>query len=668
MRVKLNIIQCYPDELYGTYLIPWCESFLTNGLSIRESDLREYNIRSVPGLPDNSGPASRAVELFRTGTFTHPISVSGNKSRAWERLAKKEPIITDFGFVAYLISKNMQLMGNNPAVSQSKAFSAICAISTVVQYLSYPIAGSTRKLSLNSIFQAILESFPGYERDYTALQYLASGMICTLKSTAKNESLINQVLIQEPITELIITNNVDNSIRDRIDISTFDDQIGRLHTDGLHLDNTTNQRFPNFFIGNYNQNPERGFVNMASLYFSSFLRECAKIEIENSEDEPFGNIYSNENYVLDNSWYNILTELEIVFEKYLPGNNSLEELMDALKNGTLEAIKNLNWNDSGNIQSDGSGDNWIYYGAPGTGKSFTVDERLRSLSKKYVSRVTFHPDYDYASFVGGYKPTMEENNEGGKSIVFNFVPQIFVNIYVDAWNDVENNYYLVIEEINRGNCAEIFGDIFQLLDRKSDYEITPSKELKDYLGRSLNEPDQRGLVEGKLILPRNLFIYATMNTSDQSLYPMDSAFKRRWNWEYIPICYDEKYENGRENESFNYVIKLDESNHFRWIEFIEVTNRIIKNNPNLGMDKCIGNYFIKGADKAIELEEFINKVIFYLWNDVFKDEDESIFPEDMSYEDFFPILTEGKRCVLNIIESDLYESVSVQNNEYSTEK
>lgn len=289
----------------------------------------------------------------------------------------------------------------------------------------------------------------------------------------------------------------------------------------------------------------------------------------------------------------------------------------------------------------------IYYGAPGTGKSYKVNELLKGKEER-TERVTFHPEYDYASFIGGFKPITEVDAESGKEeIKYKFVPQTFTNIYVDAWNNKDNEYYLVIEEINRGNCAEIFGDIFQLLDRNSDYSITPSNELKQYLVKELTSVDGiKGIENGKMKLPSNLNILATMNTSDQSLFPMDSAFKRRWDWEYIPI----NYEKSEENPSSIYQVVVSDSISFSWLEFIEKVNTIIKENPNLGMDKCIGNYFIKAKDNSITLEEFINKAIFYLWNDVFKDEDDHIFEENTFYEDFFPIQTKGKEKVLKILD------------------
>jgi len=283
--------------------------------------------------------------------------------------------------------------------------------------------------------------------------------------------------------------------------------------------------------------------------------------------------------------------------------------------------------------------NKIFYGAPGTGKSHKVKELVTSKEER-TERVTFHPEYDYSAFVGGYKPTMD-----GKDIRYEFVPQAFSNIYVKAWNDLDNDYYLVIEEINRGNCAEIFGDIFQLLDRTNNYHITPSKELKEYLTVQFSgNPNIDG---NKLILPPNLNILATMNTSDQSLFPMDSAFKRRWDWEYVPINYNET----DDNKSSKFKVRLSVTESFSWLSFIKEVNAIIKQNDNLGMDKCLGNYFIKPASEEIDIETFVNKAVFYLWNDVFKDEMEenNLFLNKTTYEDFFPIQPNGIEKVKEIL-------------------
>ena len=244
----------------------------------------------------------------------------------------------------------------------------------------------------------------------------------------------------------------------------------------------------------------------------------------------------------------------------------------------------------------------IFFGTPGSGKSYRVNVLTE---EKRVHRTTFHPDSDYASFVGCYKPTMKDGE-----ITYSFSPQVFTEAYVDVWKNPKEEVYLVIEEINRGNCAQIFGDLFQLLDRNSDgysdYPITADSDLRDYLYGVLGEGHE-GIKDGKLCLPPNLRIFATMNTSDQSLFPMDSAFKRRWDWEYVPVDY-------RKPES-NFTITLGEEK-YRWLEFLQTINQRIFKATN-SEDKQMGNFFIK---EHVSESEFKSKVMFYLWNEVCRDE------------------------------------------------
>lgn len=381
------------------------------------------------------------------------------------------------------------------------------------------------------------------------------------------------------------------------------------------------------------------------IIFGQFENEQSAENLKSSGTRRFFldnfTLFNNDYNYLNNQWYEDS-------DRALTLSN-LNKYLSYVSSNTLKIIKVGNLFKLINVKILVS--NKIYYGAPGTGKSYKVDSIIKELDPKFYERVTFHPEFDNASFVGGYKPVSEEV-DGNEVIKYKFVPQAFANIYSRAWKDLENPYYLVIEEINRGNCAEIFGEIFQLLDRNSNYSVTPSKELKEHLIKEFEDNIQHdGIVKG-LKLPSNLHILATMNTSDQSLYPMDSAFKRRWDWEYIPICYDEKNDEGEDNPSYHYVIDLGDGTKYKWINFISViNNNHIKDNPSLGMDKCIGNYFVKPLDgNIIELKPFINKVIFYLWNDVFKDEENKVFEKNTSYEDFFPISTNGLKKVKELFE------------------
>ena len=222
------------------------------------------------------------------------------------------------------------------------------------------------------------------------------------------------------------------------------------------------------------------------------------------------------------------------------------------------------------------------------------------------------------------KPTTNEQKTitGKKEeIVYEFVPQVFTDAYVYAYNNPDKDTYLVIEEINRGNCAQIFGDLFQLLDRKrgvSEYKIKADKDLATYLLEAKDDKgndiltDKIGILNGKLCLPANLNILATMNTSDQSLFPMDSAFKRRWEWEYVVIDYDEPKSKGFE-------IILSEDKKYNWCDFIKQVNKRIFALTQ-SEDKEMGNFFIKNS---INAEQFKSKVMFYLWYEVLRDEVEN---------------------------------------------
>ena len=311
----------------------------------------------------------------------------------------------------------------------------------------------------------------------------------------------------------------------------------------------------------------------------------------------------------------------------------------------------------------------IYYGAPGTGKSHIVKRQTEGES---VVRTTFHPDSDYSTFVGCYKPTTKEiemRDVTGKVIVehgqpvtenriiYQFVDQAFLQAYIKAWKFyaeaeegvVPKKQFLIIEEINRGNCAQIFGDLFQLLDRNdsgfSEYFIHADKDMQKHISNAFKDclikdshKDVINLLYPKdddvvakvlsgeiLLLPNNLYIWATMNTSDQSLFPIDSAFKRRWDWEYEPI----KYKN------INWIIDIKGSKYL-WTSFQHEINKRIFEATN-SEDKMLGDYFVNPADGVITEKILLNKILFYLWNDVCKDGEGEIFKtadnEDVTFSD-----------------------------------
>jgi type II restriction-modification system restriction subunit len=376
---------------------------------------------------------------------------------------------------------------------------------------------------------------------------------------------------------------------------------------------------------------------------------------------------------------------------YVPKGSPSYELISMMN---IDKVFGESWNEGRHtISSDSL--QIIYFGTPGSGKSHKVQQSLEGVPEKCVFRTTFHPDSDYASFVGCYKPIVRQlldrtalskeelkaklmeykqtkdgqhplhrfcaahpefaNLSGDdkkeilasagepeskyvetykaiacadelrkymtdSDITYEFTPQVFTNAYVQAWKlQIEASeqapaqaVYLVIEEINRGNCAQIFGDLFQLLDRNeegfSTYKIRADKDLTMYLQKELGEGHE-GIASGNLRLPANLHIIATMNTSDQSLFPMDSAFKRRWDWEYVPIDYGEEIASGK------FEISIGDKK-YRWIDFLKAVNKRILESTD-SEDKQMGNFFIK---QSVDEKVFKSKVMSYLWHEVCKDE------------------------------------------------
>lgn len=386
---------------------------------------------------------------------------------------------------------------------------------------------------------------------------------------------------------------------------------------------------------------------------------------------------------------NIINQDELHFTAYvLKKDGSAEYLSTNARKNEMTALIGVRLQNSFGRQTfdidDDAPRQIIWYGAPGTGKSFTVNNVT---NKSNSVRTTFHPDTDYASFVGTYKPTlrpvkpMYQNIQGrDEEISYKFTPQVFLKAYVNAWRNYAENpdnptpYYLVIEEINRGNCAQIFGDLFQLLDREdngaSTYEIVPDTDIEKFL-----KEDEDGFVkeeavedftvdikEGKILrLPSNLFIYATMNTSDQSLFPIDSAFKRRWEWRYTPIA---------KPAEKNWTISAN-NRFWSWWEFLKRINFEI-GKATESEDKKLGYFFarakrtevadIDNNNGTIEASTFVSKVLFYLWNDVIKDNDfntdilKDANGKDLDFTRFFKVV-DGETTIDEVLVENFITNV-----------
>lgn len=369
--------------------------------------------------------------------------------------------------------------------------------------------------------------------------------------------------------------------------------------------------------------------------------------------------------------------------------------------------------------------NRIVFGAPGTGKSHRLELDSKCFGNN-VERVTFHPSYSYANFVGTYKPTMTRNDldwltddekkkviailqdksktaqekydllydkfkgegltrlpillgiytdevfktkkvdgtdtdntvernhgkairpylnlqsgNGGKEISYEYVPGPFMRIYTQAINHPEEKYLLLIEEINRANVATVFGDVFQLLDRKSgvsEYPIATSEDIKAFLmnnleclkGKRIDEfSDEESRLYQEMRIPNNMFIWATMNSADQGVFPMDTAFKRRWEFEYIGVDDEAK-------EVEKYIIPIGDKDHRRYVKWNDLRERIndilSSDDCKVNEDKLLGPFFISKSmlESACEKEDrfikaFESKVIMYLFEDAMKMRPANIF-------------------------------------------
>ena len=288
--------------------------------------------------------------------------------------------------------------------------------------------------------------------------------------------------------------------------------------------------------------------------------------------------------------------------------------------------------------------NRIIFGAPGTGKSHELDKDRKDHFDLRYERVTFHPNYSYSQFVGTYKPVQKKVDEKRTDdIIYKYVPGPFLRTFVNAINNPKEPYLLLIEEINRANVASVFGDVFQLLDRKngvSEYEVETSEDMRDHLKEEITNDDFN---PRRIRIPNNMYIWATMNSADQGVFPVDAAFKRRWEFEYIDI---DKNDKGISN----IYVKLgdgENEHEVNWNDLRKAINNKLSS-LNINEDKFLGPYFLSKEVLGIEngenapyykrnkfniednskfVKAFQNKVIMYLYEDVVKQNPGSLFTD-----------------------------------------
>lgn len=360
---------------------------------------------------------------------------------------------------------------------------------------------------------------------------------------------------------------------------------------------------------------------------------------------------------------------------------------------SLKSDATLSAESSKNLLSTKPFEQIIFYGVPGCGKSFKIDnEKTNGATDIQKQKVVFHPDYANSDFVGQIIPRMKETGTGESKktvIEYSFKPGPFTTILRRALRDKEHQYFLLIEEINRGNAAAIFGDLFQLLDRDesgwscspvnnddinfyiaSKYEFWEENysDSHEYDAECVNHPNGTEPFSRNtgIRLPPNLSIYATMNTNDQNVFTLDNAFNRRFKSEYISNKENPAIPEHR--KQFNLMIGETE---IRWGAFRNIINeKILQTGLANAEDKQLGLFFIKSESGKTEISEkgFADKVLKYLWHDVFK-RDKDIFNGEAEITKFEDLIDnfKGSKAFENCFDGNFVGSIKEINKELENE-
>ena len=640
MSSSVKCIYNYPETLLDT-LCGWNDTILAGSLDNTATNFTDA-VRAT-----GSSDRSRAKEMYRIGLLRLELT-KGEDGLTHIKSGKNAQ--SDLGFISSVIAQAKHVVDKD---SLQFSYSALCSIYSILQSITI---GQT-EISLNALIYRLNEIYPcPSDIDFIKWhRYVLSAFLCELKyqeylysksnGTSQFPTIFEDTLKGKntaPFAMSIRTNEHKGLVLRKTIQSVKD--VKDAIVERVSLTDIFQQKMPLFMFGNDSDKIPKGFYGMANKFFSSFLYLAFKYEVSNPFSPSIFEPLFDEESTTSAKTHALETIIEI-FGNSTDTSLKIEfnRLMKTIYQGAKDALQILHQNSNSQNDVGCTTVQKIYYGCPGTGKSRTVKDLTEgedgekiiyfdadgakipditvvediSQVTTNIFRTTFHPDYDYSTFVGSYKPVMKPlldengNKKNEEAIAYDFVPQVFTNAYVRAWkslkddslNESEKQVYLIIEEINRGNCAQIFGDLFQLLDRKdgkSEYSIIPDAELHKHL-------EKCGLESNKLCLPTNFNIYATMNTSDQSLFPMDSAFKRRWEMEYVPINLEQK-------KAAKFTFKVNGLD-YSWVEFLAKVNPLIRKATD-SEDKQMGEFFIKGN---VTEDEFKNKVMFYIWNDVCKD-------------------------------------------------
>lgn len=351
--------------------------------------------------------------------------------------------------------------------------------------------------------------------------------------------------------------------------------------------------------------------------------------------------------------------IEINEKFYIISNDWYYQTHNNYDNRTpyLEFIKDVIKKNENRVNG---GYNVIYYGVPGTGKSYAIDQLLKEVKNENKFRITFHPEYTYNDFIGQLLPTIIKEGEHKGDITYSFQKGPFTLALEKAYDTPQEAIYLIIEEMSRGNCSAIFGDIFQLLDR---VKYGDKKDWSRYfVNNEVIAKDITRISDGRIKIPSNLYIIGTVNTSDQNVFVMDTAFKRRFEWKYIstkPVPTNKPYLNSVELSFHN----GKEFITINWINLYGVLNKFISSSEKLGLgeDKQIGQFFIE-FDGKNDKEEIKNKLLHYLWFDIqeatYKTEVKLFDDSITSFSDLYDKYEDDKK----IFSDDFFDCIDAWNN------
>lgn len=462
----------------------------------------------------------------------------------------------------------------------------------------------------------------------------------------------------EPKIFIKKNNNDKNSARDGIYIYVLFGTSTNERTIEISLEIGRDDRY---------ENHENNYKNNVKLIKDKYNEEIKKLEKELKNIDDFEIISTNE-CILKIKIKNVTRIVEfinaftVLYDKviediieYKKDNNLWEQNWEEFQKEVFQETyiekvrKNNILNNNKNDQNDSF--NHIYYGVPGCGKSKHIELEY-GLNENNFTRITFHPDYTNSDFIGQIVPKKDKKDD--TKIHYDFEAGPFTVALKNALLKEKDNepYYLVIEEINRGNASAIFGDIFQILDRKengeSEYQID-NYAITDYLSDELKKTIK------KVYLPSNLYILATMNTNDQNVYPLDTAFKRRWDMHLITNEFNNKIDYDKKISKM-----LVPGTNYSWEEFVTKINEVIleKNKYQVNNeDKQIGKYFVSSKELVTKEDEpqeislkarrFGEKVLMYIWEDIAKINLSEWFSEYESYEKLLKAFNNNSQKIID---------------------